>query len=202
MTSLRLNIDRLTNDHVTTGHDGKPESRPPLLVELQGAVHPGNDGSGSASASRPLPINADAVDLIQRIKHDAHVDHYEMRGFRFRGTVRELLMSYQVPVFADLSAEWDDYLAHVTLDWVDAIDALVRPKKPRRKLSVPCPHCEQQFFGEERAVCLTANCWGEGEKWLPASKWDVRCGGCEAEWVGEDAVKWFLKAIGQGGIAA
>lgn len=200
--SLRENVHRLTSDYLTTGHDGKPATRPALLVELQGAVKPGNDGTGSASASRPLPINADAVDLIQRIKHDAHVDHYEMRGFRFRGTISELLNSYLIPVYADLTDEWNDYLSHVTLDWVDAIDALVRPRKPRRKLTVPCPHCGEMFYGEERAVCVTANVWGEGEEMLPTARWDVRCGGCESEWVGQDAVKWFLRSIGQAGVAA
>lgn len=200
--SLRSNIHTLTSAHLTTGSDGVTTARPALLVELQHAVKPGNDGTGGGSASKPLPINADAVDLIQSIKHDAHVDHYEMRGFRFRGTISELLNSYLIPVYADLSAEWEAYLEHVTLGWIDAVDALVRPRKPRRKLSVPCPSCGDQFHGEERAVCLTANCWGDGEEWLPQERWDVRCEGCGAEWKGYESMRWFLKSIGQGGIAA
>jgi hypothetical protein len=200
--SLRENVHRLTREHLTTGPDGKPASRPALLVELQGAVHPSKAASKNGVAGRPLPINADAVDLIQLIKHDAHVDHYELRGFRFRGAISDLLNSYLLPVYVDLSAEWELYLAQVTLDWIDAVDALVRPRKPRRKLSVPCPHCGEQFYGEDRAVCVTANCWGEGEEWLPAGQWDVRCENCGAEWKGDEAMRWFLKSIGQGGVAA
>ena len=181
--------------------DKKPIQRDALFVELDAAVKPGNDGGNGGKSGPPIPINPSAIDLMVAIKRDAHADHYEMRGFRFKGTVTELLDSYLVPVFADLNDEWTEYLEHVTMDWVDRIDALVRPRKPRRKLAVPCPHCGETFHGDEREVCLTANCWGADETMLPQHQWDVRCGLCGNEWVGHDAMVWFLKAM-QGRVAA
>ena len=200
--SLSGNIHRLTSTHLTTGTDGKPVKMPALLMELEAAVKPGNDGSGNGSTGKPIPINAGAVDLAQAIRKDAQTDHVELRGFRHPGTITELLQSYLVPIFTDIDNEWAEYLEHVTLDWVDRIDNLVRPRKPRRKLGVACPHCEQKFHGEEREPALTVNCWGKDETMLPQGQWDAKCSACGAEWIGHDAMVWFLSSINQGGIAA
>lgn len=201
--TLAVNINRLAREHLELDADQKPMRMPALFHELDAAVTPGNSGTKGGKAGAPIPINPTAIDLMVSIKRQAHADHYEMRGWRFGGTVTDLLLSYTIPVYSVMpDAEWESYLEHVTLDWCDRIDALVRPRKPRRKLGVPCPRCNQQFHGEERELCLTVNCWGDDEQMLPQGSWDARCESCGTEWRGYDAMTWFLASIGQGGIAA
>lgn len=185
--TLAQHVHTLTRPHLPDGAKIGDEQRPALLTELRAAVYPGNDGAGSgASGGRPSPINADAVDLLTQIQFDAQVDYEEMHGCRFKGTVEALLQSH-----VELTDEWEMYLERVTQEWIDAIESLLRPKKPRRKLGTECPACEQRFHGPERATCLTANCWGSNEELLHPSQWHVRCEGCGAEWAGE-TLQWFI----------
>jgi len=187
--SLAQHIHTLTRPHLPDGAKIGDNQRPALLTELRAAVYPGSDGGGGTNGGRPTPINADAVDLLTQIQHDARVDYVEIHGERFRGPVEALLQSH-----GDLTDEWDAYLERVTLEWIDAIETLLRPAKPRRKLGIECPSCEQRFHGPDRATCLTANCWGPEEEVLHPAQWHVRCEGCGAEWSG-DTLRWFVAAV-------
>lgn len=188
--TLRQSIQELTETHLKMGPTGNPVQAPSLLSELRAAVKPGNDGGTSgASSSAPIPINPDAVDLLSSITHEAHVDYVEIHGTRYRGPLEGLLQTH-----ASLDGEWEAYLEGVTIGWIDRINGLLRPTKPRRKLGVECPSCGQRFHGEGRAVCLTADCWGPEEQLLHPSAWHVRCEGCDAEWVG-DNLKWLIAAL-------
>lgn len=196
--SLSQNVHTLTRPHLSTGPHGKLTEQPPLLQELQDAVHPSECGSGGAGKSKTkIPINPDAVDLIAKIQHEAATDHIEMRGWRLVGTTTQTLQSYTTPIYKTMpDTEWETYLEHVTHEWINQIEQLVRPRKPRRKLvGTECPSCEQKYHGEERAVCLTADCWGTGEDLLHPSEWHVQCEGCGAQWSG-DTLKWFIRALG------
>jgi hypothetical protein len=160
------------------------------LSELREAVKPGSDGcAGGTSGGTVIPINPSAVDLLAEISREAHVDYIELHGTRYRGPLEGLLQTH-----ADLDGEWGAYLEGVLLGWVDKINDLLHPAKPRRKLNVECPACGQRFHGPERAVCLTADCWGPEEQMLQPAAWHVQCEGCGAEWAG-DNLKWFLAAL-------
>lgn len=188
--SLRANIQELTETHLKMGPTGKPVQAPSLLSELRAAVKPGNDGGGGgASSSAPIPINPDAVDLLSSITHEANVDYFEIHGVRYRGPLEGLLQTHD-----RLNDEWGAYIEGVTLGWIDRINGLLRPTKPRRKLGVECPSCGQRFHGEGREVCLTADCWGPNEEMLHPAAWHVRCEGCGAVWVGDD-LKWLIAAL-------
>lgn len=188
--SLRANIQELTETHLKMGPAGKPVQAPSLLSELRAAVKPSPGGvGGSGAQAAPIPINPDAVDLLSSITHEANVDYFEIHGTRYRGPLECLLQSH-----GELSTDWELYLEGVTLGWIDRINGMLRPSKPRYKLGVECPSCGQRFHGEGRAVCLTADCWGPNEEMLHPAAWHVQCEGCGATWVGDD-LKWLVAAL-------
>jgi len=191
--SLRDNVHQLVNEHMKMGPDGKAHMVPALLDELREAVTPGHAGqAGGSDGGPPIPINPNAVDLLAKIENGAKGDYWEMLGVAWPGTLVDLLL--QLPSGAP-NAEWEAYLEHVLLDWIDEIVALLWPVKPRRKLfGKTCPACGLSLHGDERAVCLTLGCWDSTGELARIGEWDIRCEGCEAAWSG-DQVAWLLRAL-------
>ena len=196
--TLASHINDLTRPHIPPGSIGG-ERVPSLLDQLRAAVKPTHKPGGDGSGGAPVPINPAAVDLLAHITKEARSELYEMRGISIASRAIEDIIQGLEPAKDD---EWDAYLERATLEWRDRIHSLLHPRKPRRKIFLPCPSCGEKFHGEEREVCVTVNCWGDDEAMLPQEEWDARCGNCEAEWAGKEAMVWFLAAIGQGGIAA
>ena len=190
--SLRDNVFQLTSEHLKMDRDGKPYKVPALLDELRAAVTPGNSMSGGGASGAPSPINVSALDLLAEIEGGARSDYLEMAGVAWTGTLERLL-----PWIAnlDLTPEWDNYLTHVTSDWLDKINAMLWPVKPRRKLTgMKCPSCSESTYGEERKVCLSLGCWDDDGNLAKIGTWNIECGGCEAGWSG-DRVTWLLRAF-------
>jgi hypothetical protein len=175
-----------------TGPDGKAHKVPALLDDLRNAVTPGNSMSGGGASGPPIPINAEALDLLHEIETAAKADYYEMTGVQWIKSVSELL-----PWVAslDLTPEWRAYLEHVTSDWIDRINTMLWPVKPRRKLTGKvCPSCGQSTYGEERKVCLSLGCWDPDGQMAKIGDWDIECAACNAAWAG-DQVSWLLRAL-------
>lgn len=194
MTKLRDNIHVLTRPHLTNP-DGTLRHAPALLAELRAAVTPGRNSSGGGGGGEgaPSPINLGALDLIGEIETEARKDYAEATGTVWHGELEALLQSYPD---AQISAEWEAYLARVTLGWIDQITAQLWPVKPRRKLvGKVCPSCGFAVHGEERKTCLTLGCWDSEGNMKKTGDWDIECGGCGAEWAGE-RVAWLLRATG------
>jgi hypothetical protein len=148
--------------------------------------------SGGGASGAPSPINVSALDLLGEIEAAAKSDYYEMTGVRWTKSV-ERLLSWIAGL--DLTPEWDSYLSHVTLDWVDKINALLWPVKPRRKLvGKVCPSCGWATYGEERKTCLSLGCWDDEGGVLPPGQWDIECASCEAGWAG-DQIAWLITAL-------
>jgi len=189
--TLADHVHQLSREHLKTGPDGKAHKVPALLDELRKAVTPGNSMSGGGASGPPIPINADALDLLHEIETAAKRDYHEMTGVRWTKDLTTLL-----PWIAglDLTPEWDNYLTHVTSDWIDRISAMLWPVKPRRKLTgKTCPSCGQATYGEERKVALSLGCWDDDGNMRAVGTWDIECAGCEAHWTGEQ-VSWLLRA--------
>jgi len=189
---LTDNIHQLSREHMRTGPDGKAHMVPALLEELRNAVTPGNSMSGGGASGAPSPINVSALDLLGEIETAAKTDYYEMTGIRWTKSLERLL-----PWIAglDLTAEWDNYLSHVTQDWVDKINALLWPVKPRRKLvGKVCPSCGWATYGEERKTCLSLGCWDSEGAMKKIGDWDIECASCEAGWTGEQMI-FLLRAL-------
>lgn len=190
--SFSDNAHQLAREHLRTGPDGKPHKVPALLDELRNAVTPGRNSSGGGAAGPPIPIDPDALDLLNEIEAQAKTDYHEMTGVRWTKGVDSLLLWV---TGLDLTPEWDSYLDRVTMEWLDSINALLWPVKPRRKLTgKTCPSCGQATYGEERKVALSLGCWDAEGGMRPIGLWDIACAGCEAAWVGEQ-VAWLLKAL-------
>lgn len=189
---LQDNVHQLSREHLRTAPDGKAHKVPALLDELRKAVTPGRNSSAGGASGPPIPIDPDALDLLREIETAARSDYYEMTGVHWTKTVDTLL-----PWIAglDLTAEWDNYLRHVTQDWIDRITAMLWPVKPRRKLvGKVCPSCGWATYGEERKTCLSLGCWDDVGAMRAIGTWDIACASCEAEWVG-DQVSWLLRAL-------
>lgn len=189
---LNDNVHQLAREHLRTGPDGKAHKVPALLDELRNAVTPGSSMSGGGASGPPIPINPDALDLLREIEAGARKDYFEMTGVHWTKSVDRLL-----PWIAslDLTPEWDTYLRHVTLEWIDKINAMLWPVKPRRKLvGKVCPSCGWATYGEERKTCMSLGCWDDTGNMRAIGTWDVECASCEASWSGEQ-VSWLLKAL-------
>ena len=155
--SLADSIHQLSREHLKTGPDGKAHKVPALLDELRNAVTPGNSMSGGGASGPPIPINAEAVDMLAQIEADMKANWHEMTGTRWTGNLIELLRTLTL---MSAAAEWHAYLEGVTLEYIGQITAFLWPVKPRRKLTgKTCPSCSQAFYGEERKVALSLGCW-------------------------------------------
>lgn len=190
--SLADQIHQLAREHLRTGPDGKAHKVPALLVELRNAVTPGRNSSGGGASGPPIPIDPDAMDLLAEIETAAKGDYLEMTGVRWTKDIDALL-----PWIAglDLTPEWNAYLERVTLEWIDKINTLLWPVKPRRKLTGKrCPACGYSMYGDERKVTLSLGCWDSEGAMKPIGTWDIECANCEAAWSG-DQVAWLLRAL-------
>ena len=189
---LQDNIHQLTRDHLKTGPDNKPHKVPALLEELRAAVTPGHAGSAGGSSGPPIPINPNALDLLAEIETDARTDYAEMTGERWPGDLIGLLRAVAI---LNLTPEWSSYLERVSLEWIDKINALLWPVKPRRKLvGKVCPSCGWATYGEERKTCLSLGCWDDEGNMRAIGTWDIECASCEAGWAG-DQVTFLLRAL-------
>lgn len=191
--SLSDHIHQLTRAHLRTGPNGKAYQVPALLDELREAVTPGHAGSaGGGDSGPPIPINPNALDLIGAIEREAREDCLEALGLAWNGPLEALLQNYPSE---NLSAEWSAYLEHVTLDWIDKINALLWPIKPRRKLhGKTCPACGLASYGNDRAVCLSLGCWDDRGEMAKIGDWEIACASCNAAWSG-DQVSWLMRAL-------
>lgn len=190
--TLADHIHQLAREHLKTGPDGKAHKVPALLEELRAAVTPGNSGSAGGVSGPPIPINAEAVDMLARLEAEAKTDWHEMTGTHWTGDLVELLRTLTLMAAAP---EWHAYLERVTLEWIDQITAFLWPVKPRRKLTgKTCPSCGLALHSEDRAVCLSLGCWDDDGNLAKIGAWDITCGSCGAEWVG-DQMAWLLRAL-------
>ncbi|QDG65832.1 hypothetical protein NIBR502772_06030 [Pseudarthrobacter sp. NIBRBAC000502772] len=189
---LKDNAHRLSREHLKMDKDGKAHKVPALITDLRGAVTPGRNSSGGGASGPPIPIDPDALDLLREIETEARRDYNEISGDYWADDLEALVLHL---AGMDLTPEWDNYLAHVTLDFVDRITAMLWPVKPRRKLvGKVCPSCGWATYGEERKTCLSLGCWNDEGGMRAIGTWDIACGSCEAEWVG-DQVGFLLVAL-------
>ena len=190
--TLTDNIHQLTSEHLRTSPDNKPHKVPALLDELRAAVTPGRNSSGGGASGPPIPIDPDALDLLREIETEARRDYLEITEGIWQASLEDLIQRLGT---LTLTAEWDNYLTRVSLEWVDRINALLWPVKPRRKLvGKVCPSCGWATYGEERKTCLSLGCWDDEGNMRAIGTWDIECASCEAGWAG-DQVSWLLRAL-------
>jgi len=188
--TLADNIFRLTSEHMTIADDGSFTKAPPLLAELRAAIRSDLGAKGGGSGGAGMIVNSAAVKLESEIREAALYEHFEMAGSEYHGPLVPMLKTWPL-INMD---EWQDYLEHVTLDWIDHIRSVLESKRPPWRPSMPCPACGQRFHGPEREPCLAVHYWDhEAESIAPPALWTAECDGCGAEWNG-DNLKWLRAA--------
>lgn len=189
--TLADNIHRLVSEHMTMSDTGEFVKAAPLLAQLRAASGSSLGAQGGGSGGAGMVVSSAAVKLENEIREAALFEHFEMAGTEYRGSLVAMLKTWPL-INLD---EWQDYLEHVTLDWLDSIRSVLESKRPPWRPSMPCPACSQRFYGPEREPCLAVHYWDdEAEGIAPPALWIAKCDGCGAEWNG-DNLKW-LRAAG------
>lgn len=188
--TLADNIHRLTAEHLTMSDTGEFVKAAPLLAQLRAASGSSLGAQGGGSGGGGMVVSSKAVKLENEIREAALFEHFEMAGTEYRGSLVALLRTWPL-INLD---EWQDYLEHVTLDWIDQINEALESRRPPWRPSMPCPACGQRFFGPEREPCLAVHYWDhDAEAIAPPALWIAKCDGCGAEWDG-DNLKWLRAA--------
>jgi hypothetical protein len=188
--SLRVHVHELTSTHKRTGPGGKLYDIPALLDQLADELSPSHTGrAGGGGVSLPY---AEAVSrLMATITEQARTEQIEMDRDA-TGETKAIIASW-----ADVEGEWQGYLEHVTMEWIDAINDVIYPERVRR-MPVPCPACGQLFTANdgERAYSVTLHAW---DRWtggeLKYTDWWAECVGCGAEWRDAEGMKFLVHAI-------
>lgn len=188
--SLASNINQLINPHVAMNPRGKIVKQPALLTQLSEADR---NGGISTTSERPIPANVNAIALAQDLLHEAKNHQYEMTS-NDDGTLWQIIKSWETVE----DREWQEFLGHVTLDWIDRINQIIQPTRPRRPLMQPCSACGHKYTpGDDgkRIPAVTAWVWDrQGEAIAPMEHWDVHCSNCGAEWHGKEVAKSYWRA--------
>lgn len=188
--TLADNIHVLTNEHMTLADTGEYIKAAPLLAQLRAAVTSDFAVSRGGSGGAGMILNSKADQLEKEIREAALFEHFEMAGAEYRGSLVALLRNWPKINLDD----YQEYLEHVTLDWIDSIRSLLEARRPPWKPSLPCPACGQRFYGAERDPCMEVHYWDhDAEAMAHPSQWIAKCSGCGAEWNG-DNLKWLRAA--------
>lgn len=170
---------------------GKIVTAKPLLTQLSEADR---DGGTSTTSERPIPANVNAIALMQDLLREAEEHQYEMTG-NDNGSLWTIIATWETIT----NTEWANYLEHVTLDWIDRINAIIQPTRPRRPLMQPCSACGEKYApGEDgkRIPAITAWVWDSlGERVSKIDHWDVNCSACGAQWHGKEVVKSYWRSV-------
>ena len=192
--SLNVYVHELTREHLVQTPDGRLESVPALLDQLDAAAGETRAGSNGGGNGTPSPISLDVVSLQQDIEREAWASQAELIP-SFKGTLKQVIRSWAVE---PINGEWHAYLEQETKQWCASIRAIVEPTKPPRKLHRPCPACGILYGGDEHKPGLLLHCWADDGALLPPGQWLAECLHCEAEWRA-DELGWLRRALNSEG---
>ena len=191
--SLASNINQLTNTHVAMNTRGKIVKQPALLTQLTDFI--GATGN-SGSSEQPIPGSIKALSLHVQMEWDARNHQYEITGDD-SGGLWAILQSWDNTI-SNTGSDTEQFLEHVTQDWIDQIKACIDPPRARRPLRQPCSACGQRWYYDEdnkRAEAVTAWVWtSNGEHIAPVQDWEVHCSACNAQWTGKEVTKAYWRA--------
>lgn len=161
----------------------------PLLTQLEVAVRNSTaSASFRASSGTPLPISADAFDLLQKIRSVTAERWWALYNLHFgqgRDTLSGRLRAWGMAAGSseDLTREAERYFT----GWVEAIRALLEPIR-RREIQGSCPTCgaarmfdhHDEEGGTVTKPVLSVVYTREG---VPGA---AVCANCNSQWQGHD----------------
>ena len=189
METIDYAVARLTEHH-TVQTDAGPVEWPPLIMWLERSVTEVVKRGGAGSGGTGLPIDFEALRLLDRIKREA-------------AWMREALYMprRETDLTADIAQAWartnelrnsgdvpDDQwerICEAFTDWVQAITAEQEARARMMELTVPCPHCGTRWIledqdGEEKRRSAVWIEFGEGR--APVA--ECRATDCGTMWAG------------------
>ncbi|MEV7644708.1 MULTISPECIES: hypothetical protein [Actinomycetes] len=189
--TLRSLAQELTEPHMKMigGRIGKV---PALIDELASAIYGSSDtGAGGSSSKVGILVNAQALDLHQKIERDIK------RGYtiRFKRGAPTLKRCVKTISNTEHEPDWEDWFTHLFQSVASEIETMLRPKKLRRLDGVTCPSCGQATYSEDRLTALYVDCWADNENLKPHQEWSVECNACGTHWNGTNEIKWVLVAL-------
>lgn len=188
MSNLTQHIHTLTRSHLSLGPDNKHHARPALLTQLEDAATEKRAGA-TGGGGTALPISTDAIALMQDIDWDARNEQYQ-RLATDKGTLTDIIQSWATEEAPDMVA----YLEHVTLDWIDKINALISPVKPPWRPAVPCPACGIIYDKQGSGPGMRVHCWDANEAIMAPGDWSADCIHCGAKWAPSE-MNWLSRTL-------
>lgn len=189
--TLRSLAQELTQPHLKMVN-GQITKRPAALGELRAAISHSTSGGGESSDSKPLPLDGQALSLLMNIERISGEDHRNRYEEPYFGTLDNLITKIGNDQH---DPKWEHWFTRIYQQWIDEIDALIRPTKVRRLDGTPCPSCGQTIHGPQRETCIIINCYKPGTKDLmPPNQWTAQCRGCDARWE-TDVMKWLVATL-------
>lgn len=194
-------VDTLTQDHwevlpdghepiqIATGRRSRFAKVPGLLSQLEGSVQTSRNPSGGGRQFSPLPLNAAALDLLQRLTHE--VAEVWVQAFQRPvpfGEPASWLREWASSVGSDNDAVAAGGVAWRAIDWlrhlVDEIEAVLNPVRSEEITDAWCPACGESHHrtvaddGSERVS------WAlQIVKTLDGRPTQVRCLCCRTSWL-------------------
>lgn len=194
-------VDALTQDHwevlpdghepiqVATGRRSRFAKVPGLLSQLEASVQTSRNPSGGGRQFAPLPLNAAALDLLQRLTReisDVWVGEF-LRPVPF-GDPANRLREWAGVVSSDNDSVAAGGQAWRAIDWVqhliDEIEAVLNPVRTEEITDAWCPACGQSHHR------VTADDGTERVSWalqvvkeIDGRPTQVRCLCCRTSWL-------------------
>ena len=157
---------------------------PSLLFELREAVTSETRAGSTSSGGQAIPIGAGALSLAQDIDNEARDHLWDWRHRLLVGRTEDVIEA--LGHMGD-----DDYFEHITQDWIERIQAIIAPKKPPRRIHLPCPRCGVLYGGPMRKPGLQVHCWASDETMAPPNQWSAECIHCSAAWAAGE-LAWLI----------
>jgi len=209
MESTERAVVRLTEAHTEMTEAGAVEW-PPLLSWLEQSVTEMVKRGGAGSGGAGIPIDFEALKLLERIKHETK----ELRGSLF-------LYGKLPPIIRAVAELWatakkdrkqrkvdDEQWSHIAgsiESWVEAIEGEQSQRPRKMELIVPCPRCGNRWIqehhlvdgeevpdpnGERKAAVVIEF----GDSRAPVA--ECRVAGCEAIWAGWKQIRMLGVTVG------
>lgn len=148
MESTERAVERLTADHSEVAEGGHIVEWPPLLVWLETRVTEIVGRKGGSGAGAGVPLNTDALELLQHIDRRLRMMREALYLPSQGGRIKDTQIVWEAAVTERNGQRMDDeQWERITVeleDWVHRIQA--EDDRPRKmELTVPCPRCDTRW---------------------------------------------------------
>lgn len=190
-------VVRLTETH-TEHTDAGPTEWPPLIVWLEQSVTEVVKRGGAGSNGAGIPIDFEALRLLDRIKRETvwiREALYMPRrvGSLLHDIAQAWARTKQLRGGGDVPDDQWERICEALEGWVSEIIAEQETRARKMELTVPCPACDTRWIieGEDRKAAVVIE-FGGGR--APVA--ECRAEGCERMWAGWEQVHTLGITVG------